>query len=130
MHSISYKRVTNAVLRSSGLYPPSQFCTLLDSRLRSGAATTLPYIYYINVVDTSAIDLNADRGYAAKCFTDVHLPTEPTKYVDAGRDDRSIAIGLTLWRHRILTINSDHAEKLFSITNSIVASRLAIPRRT
>lgn len=120
------QRVTKVVLRSSGLPPAAPFSSLLDSRRRNGSTTPLPCIDDVNIIRTSALNVDLARDIAAESFDGACLLTEPSKNVYT-RDDYSIAIGLSWWRDRTLKVKLSHAKKLLLTTNPIVASRYAIP---
>lgn len=80
------RKVTAAVLRYSGLTPPTPFASLMNSGLRRGRAVALLYNDDINVVGASAKATNAALDHAASSFAKVELPTQPSeKKVNGGR---------------------------------------------
>lgn len=88
----------------------------------------MPYIDDINVIGTSASGVNSARDKAAADFAKASLPTQPSKNVDAGTSDYSIAIGLAWWRDGAVTVKPSHGNKLFSSTNRVVVYKQASPR--
>lgn len=115
------QRVSNAVLCSASLPPPTPFASLHDSRIRKGSITTLPYIDDINIIGTSVSVVNSARDKAAAAFSKANLPTELSKNVDAGTGDYSVAIGLAWWRHGSVIVKPTHTKKLFSSTNRVLS---------
>lgn len=93
-----------------------------------GIYFTLPYIDDINIIGASVSVVNAARYKAAAAFSKPNLPTEPSKNVDAGTGDYSIAIGLSWWRDDPVTVKPTNAKKVFSSTNRFVATNLLTPR--
>lgn len=106
------QRVTTKILRDSGLSPTSPFASLLDARLRRSETISVPYIDDVNLLGTSASQLNNERDRAARAFAAANLPTEPIKNVIASQSLYSIAIGLAWWKDGTVAVKSSHARKL------------------
>lgn len=86
----SYKCGTS-LSRASSTFPFPIYARL---SIAEGFNTSLPYIKDLNTIGAAAQAVNSSRNKAAHSFIDAFLPSEPSKNVDPGSEDYSVAIGL------------------------------------